>query len=115
MDVEVDRLIADLIDQLIPPRLPRGEAQRISAITGLSVTTIRSIRNRKNLSADTLLRLLLARGVSPAVLTSLPRTSRSEASRQDTRWAKLGASLSEIEMEKTIELIRFLLKSWRLK
>ncbi|GIL18737.1 MAG: hypothetical protein BroJett040_24880 [Oligoflexia bacterium] len=67
------------------------------------------------MNADTMIRLLLARGVSASTLENLPQTETSKLSRGEIEWNELGRELSEEEKREFASLIRYLLIRWKLK
>ena len=72
-------------------------------------------RLRQSISADTLIKLLLAQGVSPDILLNLPRTRPSKISETLTLWNKIGLNLSSKEREKLGKFIKVLMTEWKLK
>ncbi len=115
MQKKVNDTISELIEQLIPERIKKGELTKICKATGLSESTLRMIRSRKSVSADTLIKLLVANGVSFDTITNLPRSKPSKICKSLTMWNKLGLSLNEAEREKIIKFIKTILVDWKLK
>lgn len=115
MQKKVDEILAQLIGQLIPDRIPRGELERICRATKLSQSTLRMARLRQSVSADTLVKLLLAHGVSPSALRNLPRNRPSKLSETLTQWNKIGLNLSEQEREKLGKFVKALVAEWKVK
>ena len=95
MQKKVNKVLAQLIEQLVPARTSKGEREKICKVTKLSHSTLRTARFRQGMSADTLIKLLLAHGVSPDILINLPRTRPSQISKSLTLWNKIGLNLTE--------------------
>ncbi len=111
---KVDRILAKLIDQLIPKRILRGDIDKFCKATRLGKTTLRGARSRQGIYADTLIKLLLAHGVSEELLTNLPRTKTSKISKTLTEWNKVGLSLSDKERENFMRFIEMVKTEWKL-
>ena len=111
----VNKILAELIEQLIPERGKKGEPRKICNATGLSQSTLRMARSRESISADTLVKLLLAHGVLPETLTNLPHSRPSKICKSLTYWNKVGLNLNEKEREKLGKFIKNLKAEWKLK
>ena len=108
----IDKILGNLVEQLVPKG---SNIAQLSKATKLSESALRNLRNRKSISADTLLKLLLAHGVSSDLLTNLPRNKPSKISKTLTDWNKIGLSLSDREREKLGGFVKTLKSDWRLK
>ena len=108
----IDKMLGDLVEQLVPKG---SNIAQLSKATKLSESALRNLRNRKSISADTLLKLLMAHGVSSDLLTNLPRNKPSKISKPLTDWNKIGLSLSDREREKLGGFVKTLKSDWRLK
>ena len=90
----VDKILHNLLEQLVQ----KGEAiTKLHQVTKLSKTALRTVRLRKGLSADSLIKLLLAHGVSEHLLMNLPRRRPPQMSKTLTEWNKIGLSLTDKE------------------
>lgn len=108
----VDKILYKLLEQLIQRG---GSIAKLSKITKLSETTLRSAKSRKSISADTLVKLLLAHGVSEDLLTNLPRNRPSKISKTLTEWNKIGLGLTDKEREKIGQFVKTVKTEWRLR
>ena len=115
MQKTVNKILVELIEQLIPKRAAKGELGKICNATSLSQSTLRMARLRESISADTLVKLLLAHGVSPETLTNLPCSKPSKICKSLTYWKKVGLNLNEKEREKLGKFIKNLKTEWKLK
>ena len=108
----IDKILQDLLEQVIQ----KGETiNKLHQATKLSKTTLRSIKSRKSISADSLIKLLLAHGVSKDLLRNLPRNEPSNVSKTLTEWNKIGLSLTDREREKIGRFVRALKNDWQLR
>ena len=82
---------------------------------GISIETLRTTLKRQTMNADTLIRLLLARGVSAQTIENLPQTELDQLSQGEVEWLELGRELNEAEKREFASLVRFLLIKWQLK
>ncbi len=112
---KIDKILAELLEQLIPERIRSGEAARFSKATGLAPTTLRVARLRQSINADTLIKLLVAHGVPEDVLTNLPRSRPSKISKSLTKWNKIGLKLSDKERESIGAFVEILITKWKLR
>ncbi|MCY4644910.1 MAG: hypothetical protein OXB88_09855 [Bacteriovoracales bacterium] len=115
MQKKVNDILAKLIDQLIPKRIPKGELNKICKATGLSASTLRMVRSRQTLSADTLIKLLLAHGASAETIGNLPRLRPSKICESLTLWNKIGLNLGSRERIVLGRFIKTMTSEWKLK
>ncbi len=99
---QVTKLLQTWINLLVPEN-PKERA-KIAKRTGLNTETLRKIRNRSSISADTLFRLMLAHNVPKKSIAKFPFTSVSFLDDSLVEWIKFGARLSEKERESLIEI-----------
>lgn len=102
---QVKEILINLIEELAPSEMPRNEVAKLIKATGLGESTIRTAKKRESISADTLMRLLLAHGVDPKDIMSLPRKKPSKICPSITEWNKLGLKLNKKEREAYFDLI----------
>ncbi len=57
---------------VVPKGMEPKERAEVAKKAGLSPETLRTMSGRKSVNADTLVRLLIARGVNPNLLSNLP-------------------------------------------
>ena len=95
MHSKVKKLIRQLLEQLAPTNMNKGELKKLSQAAGLGESTIRNAKHRQGLTADTLLALLLAQGVDSKDILNLPRKQCSQISPTNFKWVQLGHQLSE--------------------
>jgi len=114
-DQEVKAVLQKLLDFIVPPGMTANERAQIAAKAGISVNTLRTNLRRKTINADTLIRLLLARGVQAKALTELPQLDTSKLSKGENNWLILGRQLSETERVEFAELVKFVRTRWNVK
>ena len=78
---EINKILVELLEQLIPEKMPKGEVEKLSIASGVSASAIRGARSRESLNSDTLIKLLRAHGVSADTLMNLPRNKPSKISK----------------------------------
>ncbi|MGZ3745076.1 MAG: hypothetical protein ACXVBQ_14535 [Pseudobdellovibrionaceae bacterium] len=114
-----DRRIKQSLQRLLLFIVPKGmtakERTSLANSAGISVETLRTTVKRQSLNADTLIRLLIARGVSAQTIENLPQTELVHLSQGEIEWMELGRELSEGEKKEFSGLVRFLLIKWQLK
>ena len=91
------------------------ELAKLARSTKLSPETIRQLRRRKSLTAQTLIRLLMAIGVKSKDITNIPQNGESALSNEHTEWNQLGTSLSVAEAREFTSFIKHVRKNWRMK
>jgi hypothetical protein len=91
------------------------ERRALAEKAGISAETLRTNVRRKSFNADTLMRLLLARGVSAETLSHLPQTDFSKLSKSEVIWLELGRKLNDAEKVQFAELVEYLRVRWDLK
>lgn len=92
----------------------KGEGEELAQKANLNPNTVRQIKSRKSCSAESIIRLLLAKGVSPQLLSNIYSTERAQnKSLQD--WNQLGSSLSKSDRDQFIKLIKYMKKEWEIK
>ena len=99
---QVTKLLQTWINLLVPEN-PKERA-KIAKKTGLNAETLRKIRNRSSISADTLFRLMLAHNMPKKSIAKFPFTSVSFLNDSLVEWIKFGARLSERERKSFIEI-----------
>ena len=108
----VDKILHKLLDQLIQKN---ENIAKLSKLTKLSETALRSAKSRKSISADSLIKLLLAHGVSEDLLMNLPRSKPSQVSKTLTEWHKIGLGLNDKKREAIGSFVKILKSDWRLR
>lgn len=107
MNKQVKDILIQLVEILAPEDMPKGEVAKLRKATGLGESTIRTARKRERISADTLMRLLLAHGVDAKDIVNLPRKKPSKICPTMTEWNKLGSKLTEKERSAYLELVEW--------
>ena|SRR5665213_377870 len=115
MSLRSKKVINAWIRDFIPRDMPFGEIEKLAKAAQISPGTIRQIRSRESVSADTIVSLMLARGVSEDELTNLAQKGEVKFSKTLSEWNKLGNTLSDKQREHTIKLVHFLISEWKLK
>jgi hypothetical protein len=88
------------------------ERTKLALEAGISGETLRHILKRQSLHADTLIRLLLARGVSVKTITNLPQTDLSKLSEAEVEWLEFGRELTAAEKVEFVALIKYVRAMW---
>lgn len=107
------KVISSWIHDFIPEDMPFGEVEKLAKAAGISPGTLRQIRKRESVSADTILSILLARGVPEEVLTNLPQSGVAGFSKSLSEWNRLGNTLTDDQRESIVKLVRVLLHDWK--
>ena len=105
MEKEVKKILMKLIEDLAPDDMPRNEVGKLVKATKLGESTIRTAKKRERISADTLMRLLLAHRVDSQDIINLPRKNSSKVCPSITKWHNLGLKLNKQEREAYISLV----------
>lgn len=115
----VDRRVKQTLQKVLSYIAPKGmnakERAELAKAAGISVETLRTTLKRQTMNADTLIRLLLARGVSAQTIENLPQTETDQLSQGEVEWLELGRELTEAEKKEFAGLVRYLLIKWQLK
>ena len=109
-----DRKIRDIQSKMISLLIPEdfGITQKaLAQQAGVSYETLRSAKKRQNLTTNTLIRLLLARGVPEGAILSLPNATENK-SRGEIDWANLGSELTEEERLQFVKHVRYMKSNW---
>jgi len=115
LDKEVKIVLSKLLDFIVPSGMNAKERRQLADRAGVSEETLRKTTQRQSLNADTLLRLLLARGVSLKTLVNLPQTDFTKLPPGETDWLQFGREASDIEKREYVALLRFLNSKWKLR
>ena len=109
IDKDVEKLRDQLLTRLIPEHWTPAERKAFAKRAGISDETIRTIIRRRNLNADTLLRLLLAKGVDFDAILNFPQKNLSKATltQGEKSWFKIGSELSEDELVEYSSLVEY--------
>ena len=91
------------------------ELTKLAKAAKLSPETIRQLRRRKSLTAQTLVRLLLAIGVKAKDITNLPQKQTASLSHAKIEWNKFGSTLTESEIKEFLSFFKHVKKNWRMK
>jgi hypothetical protein len=109
------KVLNSWIRDFIPEDMPFGEVEKLAKAAQISPGTLRQIRKRESVSADTILSILLARGVPEEALMNLPQSEAAAFSRSLSEWNRLGNTLSDGQRENIIKLVKVLLGDWKLR
>lgn len=115
MSAPARRVLNAWIKEYLPKDMPFGDVQRLAKAAQLSPGTLRQIRNRGSVGAETILSILLAKGVPEENLIGLKPTGEVKFSQSLADWNRFGATLSEKQREQLLRLVQFLLSDWTLK
>lgn len=111
---EAEAILKQLIELVVPAGMTPAERRHLALKSGISEETLRTTLKRKSMNADTLLRLLLARGVSAKTLVQLPQTELAKLPKGEAEWLSLGRDLSEEERVEFVGLVKYLRARWKL-
>lgn len=109
------RVLNSWIKEHIPKDMPFGDMQRLAKAAQLSPTTLRHIRQRGSVSAETILSIMLAKGVPEEDLINIRPTGDAKFSKSLSEWNRIGNSLNERQREQIVKFVQFLLADWTLK
>jgi hypothetical protein len=115
MSAGARRVLSAWIKEYLPKDMPFGDIQRLAMSAQLSPSTLRQIRNRGSVSAETILSVMLAMGVREEDLIHIKPTGEAKFSKSLAEWNRIGSSLSEKQREQVLKLVQFLLSEWKLK
>ncbi len=115
IDKRAKQTLSKLLTWLVPSGMTPKERNSLAKTSGISPETLRTTIKRQSMSADTLLRLLFARGVDQQTLENLPQTNFKTLPPSEAAWIDLGRDMSETERKEYAELIRFLRNKWNIK
>lgn len=115
MSTQAKRVVSSWIRDFLPKDMAFGDVQKLAKAAQISPSTIRQVRSRESVSADTIVSVMLARGVSEDDLMSLPQRGEVKYSKSLGDWNRLGNKLSDKQREQIIKLVNFLFAEWKLK
>jgi hypothetical protein len=115
MSTRSKKVINAWIRDFLPKEMAFGEVEKLARAAQISPGTIRQIRNRESMSAETIVSIMLARGVSEDDLINIPQRGEAKFSKSLSDWNHLGNSLSEKQREQIVKLANFLLADWKVK
>lgn len=115
IDSEAKAALAELLDILVPASMTPAERKTLAAKAGLNPNSLRVGIHRRSLGADTLIRLMLARGISSRSIKQLPQTELAQLSKGEGEWLSLGRQLTDDERVEFSGLVRFMLARWELR
>ena len=114
IDKQINQVMQKVLAMVAPKGMTSSERRELAKAAGISHESLRTTLKRKTMNADTLIRLLLARGVSASSIENLPQSEASKLSRGELDWIELGRELSEDEKREFSSLIRYLVGLWKL-
>lgn len=115
MSAAARRVLSAWIKEYFPKDMGFGDVQRVAQAAQLSTSTIRQIRNRGSVNAETMLSVMLAMGVSEEDLINIKPTVDPKFSKSLAEWNRFGSSISEKQREQILKLAHFLLSEWKLR
>lgn len=115
MSTKAKNVVNAWIKNFIPEDMPFGEIEKLSKAAQISSSTIRQIRSRGSVSAETILSIMIARGVSEDDLANIAQTEDAKFSKSLSEWNQLGNVLSDKQRQQLIKLAKFLLNDWKIK
>ncbi len=114
LDKQVKFIIESLMEFAVPKGMEPKERAGVAKKAGLSPETLRTMSGRKSVNADTLVRLLIARGVNPKLLLNLPYLETPQVDGSELEWIKFGQKMKSQEKVEFVRLAKFLRVRWGL-
>lgn len=115
MSTKARKVISSWINEYLPKEMAFGDIVALAKAAQINPGSIRQIRTRESVSAETIISVMLARGVSEEDLISLPQRGDVKYSKSLNEWNQLGSTISEKQREHVVKLIKFLLADWKIK
>lgn len=115
MSASAKRVLNAWIRDYLPKEMSFGDVQKLAKAAQLSPSTLRQIRNRGSVSAETIISIMIAKGVSEDDLINIRPTSDVKYSKSLSDWNRVGSTISEKQREQLLKLVHFLLTEWTLK
>lgn len=112
IDQEAKYVLHKILCFVAPAAMKASERAQLARAAGINPDTLRHLLKRESLHADTLIRLLLARGVSAKAITNLPQTEFSELKPGEARWIEYGRALTEVEKIEFVEIVDYIRQKW---
>ena len=114
-DKKVRTILEELMEFIVPRGMSPRQRAELARRAGLDPETLRTMARRKSVHADTLIRLLLARGVAPRSISLLPQTHEENMEESEMEWILFGQKLTSLERSEFLRLMEFLQRRWGLK
>lgn len=114
LESKVKKILSSWSERVVPEGLADSQIKILAKNANLNFETLKTLRKRKTAKAETIVRGLLASGVSEKALINLPLDNASVFPKNQAKWHKLGQKLSEEELGQYLTLIsqiREILKS----
>jgi len=109
-----DEILKELFAVLVPESMSSKDRKALAREAGISYETLRTTMKRQTLNANTLVRLMLARGISSHSILELPQTELARLSKGEIEWQKIGRKLTETEKNEFASLIEFIRSKWNI-
>jgi len=114
LDARVRIVLEKLMAFIVPEGMSVKDRNDLAQRAGISPETLRKNLQRNSLNADTLIRLLLARGVTTETLTTLPQLNLETISKGEQAWLQFGLEITDRERLEFLELLRYIMLRWEL-
>lgn len=115
IDKQIHQIMQKILAMIAPKGMSPSERKELAKSAGISPESLRTTLKRKTMNADTMIRLMLARGVPASAIENLPQSEPSKMSRGELDWAEVGRELSEEEKREFSSLVRYLVARWKVK
>ena len=114
IDKKAKNVLENMLSFIIPAKMTVKQRENLAKKSGLSPETIRTTLKRQSLSADTLIRIMLAVGITENEIINLPVSKLGELKQIDTDWISFGRQLTDNEKKEYLVLLKFLRSEWGL-
>lgn len=111
-DSDIDKVISAYLEQLVPEAMTPKERKALAKTAGISEDTLRTVRRRNSLSANTLFRLLAAHGIAPEDILKLIKGNPRIMSKPWQDWIKLGSQVPDDQKSDFADIVRFIKAKW---
>ena len=112
-DQEVSEAIEELMHHVLPEGIEVTTRKHLAKKAGLSDETLRTVRRRKNLTVDTLFRILYGRGVPlKDLIRSIKTKNFSMLLEEEAKLIRFSMKMSEKDRKHSLELLKFMHNRW---
>jgi len=113
IDKDISMAWDGLWEFLLPKGMTPKERNDLARKAGLKPESVRLAARRRSMNAETLLRLLIAKGVAPSVFCNFP-VAESKMPKEDRLWQQLGRSLPNEKKREYATLIEWIESRWEI-
>lgn len=114
IDKEVNEAIEELLENILPEEIETKTRKHLANKSGLSDETLRTVRRRKNLTVDTLFRILYGNGISLTdFVRSIKTKNFSMLPVSEADLIRFSKKMSDKDRKHSLELLKFMQKRWK--